>query len=113
MDIEQKNRIKKTIRWTSAAIIILILILIIIISRINHYDKSGKRKFNKIDKTVRVIRDQKNLAYIHGQSLLDAIRVQGYVTAQDRLFQLMLTRLFVSGRIAELAGRDAIKLDLP
>ena len=112
MDIEQKNKIKKIIRWSSAAIIIFILILIIVISRINHYDKSGKRKFNKLEKTVQVIRDHKNLAYIHGQSLLDAIRVQGYVTAQDRLFQLMLTRLFVSGRIAELVGKDAIQLDI-
>lgn len=112
MDIKQKNKIKKIIRWSSAAIIILILILIIIISRINHYDKSGKRKFNKLEKTVKVIRDHKNIAYIHGQSLLDAISVQGYVTAQDRLFQLMVTRLFVSGRMAELEGKDAINRDI-
>ena len=37
---------------------------------------------------------------------------QGFVTAQDRLFQMELTRLFASGRIAELAGEKARDLDI-
>lgn len=112
MDIKQKNKIKKIIRWSSAAIIICILALIIFISSINYYDKSGEHKIKALENQVQVIRDDKNLPYIYGQSLLDVIKIQGYVTAQDRLFQLMLTRLFVTGRISELAGKKALELDI-
>jgi penicillin G amidase len=41
-------------------------------------------------------------------NLEDAIMAQGFVTAQDRLFQMELTRLVATGRICELAG-DAAK----
>jgi penicillin amidase len=37
----------------------------------------------------------------------DAVMAQGFVTAQDRLFQMELTRLFATGRICELAGEEA------
>jgi len=37
---------------------------------------------------------------------------QGFVTAQDRLFQMELTRLFATGRICELAGEKAKSLDI-
>jgi penicillin G amidase len=112
MDIKKKNKIKQIIRWFSATVIICILALIILISSINRYDKSGKHKFSTLENQVQVIRDDKNLAYIYGQSILDAIKIQGYITAQDRLFQLMLTRLFVTGRISELAGKTAVDLDI-
>ncbi|MFH1157037.1 MAG: penicillin acylase family protein [Pseudomonadota bacterium] len=52
----------------------------------------------------RVVRDEKNMPSIYANSETDTLRIQGYVMAQDRLFQMHLTRLFASGRIAELAG---------
>jgi penicillin amidase len=51
------------------------------------------------------------MAYIYAQDMEDLSIAQGFVTAQDRLFQMELTRLFASGRITELAGEKAKGLD--
>jgi penicillin amidase len=61
---------------------------------------------------VTVHRDEKGMAYIYAQNLEDLFLTQGFVTAQDRLFQMELSRLFASGRISELAGEKAKKLDI-
>ena len=57
-----------------------------------------------LDAPVTVKRDAYGIPYIYAQGLADAIRVQGYVTAQDRLTQLLLTREAVNGRLAALLG---------
>ena len=57
-----------------------------------------------LDAPVTVRRDRYGVPYIHAQSLADAIRAQGFVTAQDRLTQMLLTREAVNGRLAERIG---------
>ena len=52
------------------------------------------------------------MAYIHAADENDLIRAQGFVAAQDRLFPKQLTRLFATGRIAELAGEEGKKSDI-
>jgi hypothetical protein len=47
------------------------------------------------------------MAFIYAQDMQDAIMAQGFVTAQDRLFQMDLTRLVATGRICEMAGDEA------
>ena len=58
-----------------------------------------------------VLRDEKGMPYIYAQNRDDLMFAQGFVTAQDRLFLMELTRLFAEGRISELAGEKARKLD--
>ena len=77
----------------------------------NSYQREGEITFKALKAPVTVLRDEKGMAFIHAGSRLDAIRAYGFITAQDRLFQMELTRLFSQGRIAELAGEKAIKLD--
>ena len=55
---------------------------------------------------VTVFRDEKGMAYLYAQTLDDALLAQGFITAQDRLFQMELTRLFSSGRLSEMAGKE-------
>ena len=57
-----------------------------------------------LDAPVTVKRDRYGVPYIYAQSLADAIRAQGFVTAQDRLTQMLLTREAVNGRLAEWVG---------
>ena len=57
-----------------------------------------------LDAPVTVKRDRYGVPYIYAQSLADAIRAQGFVTAQDRLTQMLLTREAVNGRLAERIG---------
>jgi penicillin amidase len=81
-------------------------------SPLNNYTKDGNLILSGLKASVTVHRDEKGMAYIYAQNREDLILVQGFITAQDRLFQMELTRLFASGRIGELAGEEARGLDV-
>ncbi|MGW8303254.1 MAG: penicillin acylase family protein [Desulfobacterales bacterium] len=81
-------------------------------SPLNNYTKEGTLVLPGLKEPVTVHRDEKGMAFIYAQNAEDLFMAQGFVTAQDRLFQMELTRLFASGRIAELAGEKARDLDI-
>ncbi|HUM02944.1 MAG TPA: penicillin acylase family protein [Thermoanaerobaculia bacterium] len=60
---------------------------------------------------VRVTVDDRGVPTIAARSVDDALRVQGYLTARERLFQLELQRRAGEGRLAELLGKGALDLD--
>ena len=60
---------------------------------------------------VRATFDDRGVATVAAGSWHDALRVQGYLTARDRLFQLELQRRSAEGTLAELFGRAALDLD--
>ena len=80
--------------------------------RLNSFKKEGNINISGLKATVEVIRDEKGMAYIHAANEDDLFWAQGFVTAQDRLFQMELTRLFVSGRISELMGQAGRESDI-
>ena len=80
--------------------------------RLNTFQKEGDIHISGLKTTVDVIRDEKGMAYIHASNEDDLFWAQGFVTAQDRLFQMELMRLFVSGRISELLGQVGRESDI-
>ena len=52
------------------------------------------------------------MAYIRAENLYDGLMAQGFVTAQDRLFQMQITRLLAEGRISELVGDSGKPIDV-
>ncbi len=80
-------------------------------SFLNDYQASGELNLKGLKAPVKVMRDEKGMAYIYARSADDAYMAHGFITAQDRLFQMEVTRRFAQGRICELAGEKAIPLD--
>ena len=98
-------------------IIAAIIAVVIIInpfgaSPLNTYAKNENLVLPGLKAAVTVHRDEKGMAFIYAQNEEDLFMAQGFVAAQDRLFQMELTKLFASGRIAELAGEKARDLDI-
>jgi penicillin G amidase len=60
---------------------------------------------------VEVVRDKWGVPHIYAQSQDDLFFAQGFVTAQDRLFQMDLWRRVGLGQTAELFGEQAIEGD--
>jgi penicillin amidase len=60
---------------------------------------------------VTVQRDAHGVPHIHAHSLDDLVFAQGYITAQDRLWQMDLLRRHAAGALAEVFGRNALELD--
>ena len=57
-----------------------------------------------LEDTVSVSRDQWGVPSIIASTLHDVAFAQGYITAQDRLFQMALHRQIAQGRLAEMFG---------
>jgi penicillin amidase len=71
----------------------------------------GRVVFKGLLAEVRVDRDGHGIPTIHAASDVDAAFALGFVHAQDRLFQMDLTRRLVAGRLAEWFGERALASD--
>jgi penicillin G amidase len=61
-------------------------------SFLNSFQTGGTLVLPGLKAPVKVHRDEKGMAYVYAQDMYDAVMAQGFVTAQDRLFQMELTR---------------------
>lgn len=61
---------------------------------------------------VQVLRDAHGVPHIRAQSLADALFAQGYVTAQDRLWQMDLSRRKAEGTLSEVYGDRTLAMDI-
>lgn len=71
----------------------------------------GNAQLSVLDEDVTVTRDENGVPHIEAKSDADLYRAQGYVHAQDRLFQMDLARRQASGRLSEVVGAKAIDTD--
>jgi penicillin amidase len=61
---------------------------------------------------VEVWRDPRGVPHIRAQSVADALFAQGYATAQDRLWQMDLSRRNAEGELSEIFGDRTLRLDI-
>ncbi len=61
---------------------------------------------------VTVFRDAYAIPHVYAKNEEDLYRAVGYITAQDRLWQMDLIRRATTGRLAEIFGEDLLKTDL-
>lgn len=76
---------------------------------------TGTLEFAGLSRPVTVVRDRYGVPYISASTTQDLFFAQGFVTAQDRFFQMDMNRRIGAGRLAELFGRgpddSVLKLD--
>jgi penicillin amidase len=60
---------------------------------------------------VEVIRDRWGIPHIYAESMRDLFIAQGFVHAQDRLWQMESLRRLSEGRLSEIAGEQTLMLD--
>ena len=60
---------------------------------------------------VEIIRDRYDIPHCFAESASDALFALGYVQAQDRLWQMQWSRRAAMGRLAEIAGPEALAVD--
>jgi len=64
-----------------------------------------------ISAPIWVLRDALGVPHIRAQNMRDLLFAQGYVTAQDRLWQLDITRRYAGGEMAEILGPSMVPHD--
>src|SRR5688572_31170426 len=60
---------------------------------------------------VRVSRDAAGIAWIEAETPHDLFLAQGYVHAQDRMWQMEVWRHISAGRLSELFGKSTLSED--
>lgn len=73
---------------------------------------SGTLTLPALRAAVRVQRDHWGVAHIFAQNQHDLFFAQGFVVAQDRLFQMELWKRSGQGRLAEVLGSSAVERDI-
>jgi len=73
---------------------------------------SGTVRVKHLEHAVSVLRDRWGVPHIYAQSQHDLFFAQGFVAAQDRLFQMELWKRVGQGRLAEILGPEFLKRDI-
>jgi penicillin amidase len=71
----------------------------------------GEQRIDGLDAPVEIVRDRWGVPHIYADSEHDAWFAQGYVHAQDRLFQMEYARRLARGAMAEAFGAAALEAD--
>jgi penicillin amidase len=71
----------------------------------------GELALPGLKEPVEVLRDEWGIPHIYARNTSDLFFAQGYVTAQDRLWQMEMWRRWHEGRLAEIFGPRAFEYD--
>ncbi len=107
---EQMRMLKKVLK-----ILLGLLILLIasgwIFSNMMKPTYDGELELKNISEKVTVYFDEVGVPHINAENQKDAYTALGYVHAQDRLWQMELVRRISAGRLAEVFGKDLVRVD--
>src|SRR5688572_1804144 len=104
-------------RWIAAALTLSVATLTAQSTGIRDLAKQrlaqieGDIKVAGLKAPVTVVRDTWGVPHISAQSTDDLFFAQGYVMAQDRLWQMEMWRRAAEGRMAEIVGPSAVARD--
>ncbi len=71
----------------------------------------GKANLPGLQGQVSVDRDNWGVPHIRASTVEDAVEAQGYVVAQDRLWQMDILRRASRGQLSEILGKATLKID--
>ncbi len=71
----------------------------------------GAASLPELKQEVTVDRDSWGVPHIRAASLADLITAQGYVLAQDRLWQMDILRRVAAGELSEIFGAQTVEID--
>ncbi len=71
----------------------------------------GEILLSGLEQDVEVLRDRWGIPHIYGKTVHDLFMAQGFVAAQDRLWQMEMWRRIGEGRMAEILGPSALPAD--
>src|ERR1700733_15744372 len=107
-------------RWWKVPASLLGLVVLAAIGIIGWFYSMARSALPQLDGTlavsglaapVTVTRDEHGVPTIAAATLEDLFFAQGYVTAQDRLWQMDILRRFGAGELSEILGEDTLKVD--
>jgi penicillin G amidase len=104
----------RIILWLLAAIVLILAGAVDYAYQVAHSvlpELDGQLRVSGLSAPVTVMRDGHGVPTIEASNLEDVFFAQGYVTAQDRLWQMDMMRRYASGELSEIRGEKTVKVD--
>jgi penicillin amidase len=107
-------------RWPLVLGLLLGLVVLVVLCAVGWFYSAARSALPQLDGSAQIVglgarvtvtRDGHGVPTIEASSLEDLFFAQGYVTAQDRLWQMDIMRRFAAGELAEILGPDLVKHD--
>lgn len=92
--------------------ITLFILISLFVFQTGFSQKKQHLKVTGLKEEVGVLRDQWGVNHIYAQNQQDLFFAQGYLAAQDRLFQFEMWRRQATGTVAEIFGPKELKRDI-
>jgi len=108
------RRVGRGLAWSLLAAVLLVLATALVYWRWSRRalpQVDGELRLPGLSAPVTVRRDGLGVPHIEAASVPDLMRAQGYVTAQDRMWQMDLLRRRAKGQLAEAFGPAALVAD--
>jgi penicillin G amidase len=109
-----KRRLLKILKFLGLALVALAVVLAVVavwLVRRPWPQTDGELAVAGLSAPVEVIRDEWGVPHLYAANEHDLFLAQGYVHAQDRLWQMELNRHVSGGSLAELFGRPVLDAD--
>src|SRR5690349_10501299 len=82
-----------------------------LLTRRNQPQKNGTLQLQGLHEAVEIITDRYGIPHIYAENEDDLYFSQGYIHAQERLWQMELNRRISSGRLCEIFGSLTLEVD--
>ena len=105
------GKLFRLIFWLIAAAIVVCLITTTAYLYSTQDSPSGKRIIKGIGDSVVITFDEADIPHIKANSQTDALFALGYLHATERSWQMEINRRLASGRLSEILGSEAVKID--
>ena len=114
VQVSRRNSAMRIVLWFFLVVAILIAGAVGVayfIARSALPQLDGSLQVKGLSAAVRVTRDHHGVPTIEAATLEDLFFAQGFVTAQDRLWQMDVMRRFGAGELSEILGEATVKID--
>jgi penicillin G amidase len=121
VQLEEKKRRHPVLRWFLGFVALVVIALVAGVlggawwlkhaMRDSLPQLDGQVRLPGLSAAVTVRRDQHGVPHIEAATLDDLFEAQGYITAQDRLWQMDAARRAAAGELAELLGKNLVDHD--
>ena len=105
------------LRWLLRIAGTLILLSLLVVLAVYYLASRSLPEYNKsftsqgLAAPLEIVRDHANVPHILGQTDADSFFGLGYAHAQDRLWQMVVMRRTVQGRLSEMFGMRTLQID--
>ncbi|MBZ5665009.1 MAG: penicillin acylase family protein [Acidobacteriia bacterium] len=113
-EVRRRNPALRILYYAVCALLVALIVVVWWLYWVAHSavpQMDGSVAVPGISSKVRVVRDDHGVPTIEASTLEDLFFAQGYVTAQDRLWQMDMMRRSAAGELSEVVGEATVKMD--